>query len=47
MTVYSYSFLGSDLAFPLAVPICFSLTGTSRREQSPLTVADSHQVQAL
>lgn len=36
MTVYSNCFLGSDLAFLLAITVCFSLMGTSRREQSPV-----------
>lgn len=36
MIVYSNFFLGSDLAFLLAITVCFSLMGTSRREQSPV-----------
>lgn len=47
MTVYSNPFLGSDLAFLMAITISFSLMGTSRREQGPLTVSISNQLQAL
>lgn len=47
MTVYSNSFLGSDLAFLLTITVCFSLRRTSRREQSPVPGASVQELRVL
>lgn len=47
MTVYSTSFLGSDLTFLLAITACFSLMVTSRKEQSLVPAASSYQLDVL